>query len=113
VTTTLSRPAAPATGSAGSWLPPDALAVLEVICETLLPSLVPPAGASDALEAYYRRRARDVDVARRLVQMLAHDRPEVHADIRLFLSLFKSAGPSIVLAMQSCQLSSVDPDGSS
>lgn len=98
MTTKLTRPSAPATEAAGGWLPYDALATLEVICETLLPSLVPPRGSSEVVAAYYQRSATDLDVARRLVQMLAHERPQVHADIRQFLSLFSSAGPSMVLA---------------
>ncbi len=39
------------------WLTPDEFIVLEAVCETLLPSLEPPAGSSEAIVAYYRRSA--------------------------------------------------------
>src|SRR5947209_8615237 len=37
------------------WLSPEEFHILEVACDTLLPSLEPPPGSSTALAAYYRR----------------------------------------------------------
>jgi len=45
------------------WLTQDEFSVLEAVCETLLPSLEPPEGSSEAVVAYYRRSALDLGVA--------------------------------------------------
>lgn len=46
------------------WLTPLEFGVLEALIDTLLPSLEPPEGASEEIAAYYRRSARNLDVAR-------------------------------------------------
>ena len=45
------------------WLTQDEFSVLEAVCETLLPTLEPPEGSSEAVAAYYRRSALDLSVA--------------------------------------------------
>lgn len=96
---TLSSPPAAATkGEIAGWLAPGEFAILEAICDTLFPSLDPPAGSSEKTAAYYRRCAHDLDVARLLAETLARESPQVHADLRQFLSMFASGGPSLVLA---------------
>ncbi|HEY0601836.1 MAG TPA: GMC family oxidoreductase N-terminal domain-containing protein, partial [Herpetosiphonaceae bacterium] len=80
------------------WLSESEFATLEAICDTLLPSLEPPPGSSEATARYYRRSARDLQVAQRLAEMLARENPEVHTDLRQFLSMFTSRGPSMLFA---------------
>jgi len=68
---TLSSASGPATQSAiAGWLTPDEFAILEAICDTLLPSLEPPAGSSEVLAAYYRRCARELHVAQQIAEKL-------------------------------------------
>lgn len=79
------------------WLTSDDFAILEAICDTLLPSLEPPAGSSEVVAAYYRRSAHDLQIAQRLAEKFAYESPQVHADLRQFLSMFASSGPSLLL----------------
>ncbi len=85
---TLSRPETVEQSRIAGWLTPDEFAVLEEICETLLPTLEPPAGSSGEKSAYYRRRASDLRVAQQIAEMLGRENPDVHANLRLWLTLF-------------------------
>lgn len=87
-----------AQGLIAGWLTADEFATLEAICDTLLPSLEPPSGSTETIAAYYRRCAGDLDVARRLAEMLARETTQVHADLRQFVSMFASSGPSLLFA---------------
>src|SRR5436305_11619760 len=80
------------------WLTPNEFAILEAICDTLLPSLEPPVGSSEAVAAYYRRSARDLYIAHLLAEKLGEQGQQVQAEIRQFLSMFASKGPSLLLA---------------
>jgi choline dehydrogenase-like flavoprotein len=80
------------------WLTVDEFAILQAICDTLLPSLEPPAGSSDIIAAYYRRCADDMQVAQILAEKLGQQSPDVQADIRRFLSLFVAPPVSLLLA---------------
>ncbi|KAB8142879.1 FAD-binding protein [Chloroflexia bacterium SDU3-3] len=80
------------------WLSAGEFAVLEAICDTLLPALEPPAGSPEATRAYFRRSARDLDVARALAEKLARESAETHASLRLFLKLFTAAPVGLALA---------------
>jgi choline dehydrogenase-like flavoprotein len=82
------------------WLSPDEFAILETICETLLPSLEPPEGSTEEMAAYYRRSAGDLEVARVIAEKLGREGPELQADIRLFLTLFNAPPIGLVLAGQ-------------
>src|SRR5262249_46528829 len=77
---------------------PNEFTFLEAICDTLLPSLEPPDGSSEAIAAYYRRCARDLHVARLIAEKLGQESPEVRADIRRFLTLFTAPPVSLMLA---------------
>lgn len=79
------------------WLTPNEFAILEAICDTLLPSLDPPAGSSEAVAAYYRRCARDLQVAYLLAEKLGEQDQQVQVEICQFLSMFASKGPSLLL----------------
>lgn len=86
-----------ASGHTG-WLTPDEFALLEAICETLLPSLEPPENSTEKVAAYYRRCAHDLQVAQQIAEKLGQEGPEVQADIRLFLSLFTAPPIGLFLA---------------
>jgi choline dehydrogenase-like flavoprotein len=88
MTTTSSPPTKAREGKIAGWLTPDQFAILKAICDTLLPSLEPPAGSSEMLAAYYRRCADDLDVAQQVAEKLSQEGPKVHADLHRFLTLF-------------------------
>ncbi|MBM7845199.1 FAD-dependent oxidoreductase [Herpetosiphon giganteus] len=71
-----------------SWLTTKEFTILTSICNTLLPSLEPPAGSSEILAAYYRRSASDLRVAEGIVAKLGEQSLTIQHDIRRFLSLF-------------------------
>ncbi len=73
------------------WLTPEEFSILEAVCETLLPSLEPPQGSSEVVAAYYRRSARDLNVAQLLAETLALENAEEQAKIHQLLGLL--AGP--------------------
>ncbi len=79
------------------WLTPAQFAILEGICDTLLPSLEPPSGSNMEVAAYYRRNASDLDVARLLAEKLGRESSELQADLRLFLSLFSAPPVGLLL----------------
>src|SRR5215831_9200170 len=81
-----------------SWLTPKEFALLEAICDTLLPSLEPPDKSTEMVAAYYRRCAGDLQVAQQIAEKLGREGPEVQADIRLFLSLFTAPPIGLFLA---------------
>ncbi|WP_376797674.1 GMC family oxidoreductase N-terminal domain-containing protein [Thermogemmatispora sp.] len=80
-----------------TWLSPGEFAILEVVCDTLLPSLEPPPGVSAEEAAYYRRRAADLQVAQRMAEMLALESEERKGQIRQLLALLRSPLTSLVL----------------
>ncbi len=80
------------------WLSPDEFHILEVACDTFFPSLEPPAGSSDALAAYYRRRASDLNVAQLLAETLALENAEAQAQFHQLMSLMASPVSSLLLA---------------
>lgn len=97
---TSSAPAQATGKKVAGWLSADEFAILEAICETLLPSLEPPEGSSAELIAYYRRSAADLRVAHKIAEKLGREGPELQADIRLFLSLFTAPPIGLFLAGQ-------------
>jgi len=80
------------------WLSRDEFAILEAFCDTLLPSLEPPAGSSATVAAYFQRNAHDLRVAQQIAEKLGRESDEVQADIRLFLKLFNAPPVSLMLA---------------
>jgi choline dehydrogenase-like flavoprotein len=83
---------------ATGWLTRDEFAILEAICQTLLPSLEPPPGCSAEVAAYYRRSASDLRVAHLLAEKLGREGPELQANIHRFLTLFQAPPISLLLA---------------
>jgi hypothetical protein len=79
------------------WLTPDEFSVLEAVCETLLPSLEPPAGSSEAIVAYYRRSARDLNVAQLVAETLSFENEQAKADFRKLLSLLSNTAAGLML----------------
>jgi choline dehydrogenase-like flavoprotein len=80
-----------------TWLSPSELAILESVCDTLLPSLDPPAGVSEEVAAYYRRRAADLQVAARMAELLALENDERKTQIRQLLMIMASPLTSLFL----------------
>lgn len=84
-----------AAASAGSrvagWLTPEEFSILEAVCDTLLPSLEPPAGSSDIVAAYYRRSARDLQVAQLVAETLALENEDEQKKLHQLFTLL--AGP--------------------
>jgi choline dehydrogenase-like flavoprotein len=93
-----SRPEKTAANGNAGWLTPNEFALLEAICDTLLPSLEPPDNSTEMVAAYYRRCAHDLHVAQQIAEKLGQEGPEVQADIRLFLSLFIAPPMGLFLA---------------
>ncbi len=80
------------------WLTPDEFSVLEAVCETLLPSLEPPAGSSEAIVAYYRRSARDLNVAQLVAETLSFENEQAKDEFRKLLSLLSNTAAGLILA---------------
>jgi choline dehydrogenase-like flavoprotein len=96
--TTSSAPEKATESGIAGWLTPNEFAILEAICDTLLPSLEPPNGSTETVAAYYRRCARDLHVAQLIAEKLGQESPEVQADIRRFLTLFAAPPIGLLLA---------------
>lgn len=85
--TTQQTPAqAPATAS---WLTPAQTRTLEVLCETLIPSLPPPEGEDDS-HGFYARSASDLNVAQTMVETLSGESPESRASFKKLLDTLGS-----------------------
>src|SRR2546426_6416595 len=80
------------------WLSPEEFHILEVACDTLLPSLEPPPGSSTALADYYRRRASDLNVAQLLAETLTFENAEAQTQFHQLMSLMASPVSSLLLA---------------
>src|SRR2546421_10017114 len=80
------------------WLSPEEFHILEVACDTLLPSLEPPPGSSVALAAYYRRRASDLNVAQLLAETLTFENAATQTQFHQLMSLMASPVTSLLLA---------------
>jgi choline dehydrogenase-like flavoprotein len=80
------------------WLTSDEFSVLEAVCDTLLPSLEPPGGSSEIVAAYYRRSARDLNVARLLAETLSNENEQAKADFRRLLALLSSPVAGLLFA---------------
>jgi GMC oxidoreductase len=80
------------------WLTQDEFSVLDAVCETLFPSLEPPEGSSGEVAAYYRRSARDVNVAQRVAETLSFENEQAKADFRKLVGLLSSSAAGLMLA---------------
>ncbi len=72
--------------SSGTFLSPAEVNTLEAVCDTLVPSTPPSAGAED-LGGLLARSASDLDVARQFAIALAPEPPETRARFRQLLGL--------------------------
>src|SRR5215471_8750687 len=92
----------PQTAASGShiagWLAPNEFTILEAVCETLLPSLEPPEDSSETIVAYYRRSARDLNVAHLVAETLALENPQAQTEFRQLLALLASPAAGLLLA---------------
>ncbi len=80
------------------WLAQDEFSVLEAVCETLLPSLEPPEESSEAVTAYYKRSARDLNVAQLVAETLSYENEQAQADFRKLIGLLSSSAAGLMLA---------------
>src|SRR5258707_413478 len=80
------------------WLTPGDLSILETVCDTLLPSLEPPAGSSEVVAAYYRRSARNLNVAQLVAETLSLENEQAKAQFRQLLGLLSNAAAGMILA---------------
>jgi len=80
------------------WLTPKEFAILEAVCDTLFPSLEPPVGASEAVAAYFRRSARDLNVAQLVAATLALENLQSQTEFRQLLALIASPAAGLFLA---------------
>src|SRR6266705_220467 len=96
---TTSTPGATTTGNLiAGWLTSDEFSVLEAVCDTLLPSLEPPGGSSEIVAAYYRRSARDLNVAHLVAETVSYENEQAKADFRRLLALLSSPAAGLLLA---------------
>lgn len=95
---TTSSPQATATESlVAGWLTPNEFAILEAVCDTLFPSLNPPAGSSEAVATYYCRCARDLNLAQLMAETLAQENPQAQTEFRQLLALLASPAAGLLL----------------
>jgi choline dehydrogenase-like flavoprotein len=80
------------------WLTQDEFSVLEAVCETLLPSLEPHEGSSTSVAAYYRRSARDLNVAQLVAETLSFENEQAKADFRKLIGLLSNPVAGLMLA---------------
>ena len=96
---TTSTPETTTTGNLiAGWLTPDEFSMLESVCDTLLPTLDPPQGSSEAIAAYYRRSARDVNVAYLVAETLSFENAQAKVDFRKLLGLLSNPLAGLMLA---------------
>src|SRR5713101_7301030 len=80
------------------WLTPGEFSILETVCDTLLPSLEAPDGSSEVVAAYYRRSARDLNVAQLVAETLSLENEQAKAQFRQLLGLLSNAAAGMTLA---------------
>ncbi len=96
---TTSTPKTTTTGNLiAGWLTSDEFSVLEAVCDTLLPSLEPPGGSSEIVAAYYRRPARDLNVAHLVAETVSYENEQAKADFRRLLALLSSPVAGLLFA---------------
>lgn len=79
------------------WLSAEEFAILEAVCDTFVPALEPPEGSSDALAAFYRRRASDLNVALRIAETLSLEDAATQGEFRQLLSLIANPISALLL----------------
>ncbi len=81
-----------------NWLSSQEFMLLEVLCDTFFPTLDPPAGSSEALTAYYHRRAHDLRIAHLMAQALGQENEQTRAEIHQLLALMANPASGVLLA---------------
>ena len=79
------------------WLTPEEFSILEAACDTFFPSLDPPSGSSEALAAFYRRKASDLHVALLLAETLSYENAQSQTQFRQLLALMASPASGLLL----------------
>ena len=71
---------------------------LAALCDTLLPALDPPSGASSEAAAYFKRSAADLDIAREVARAVRdYGTPDSQAQTKRFLDLLASLAGTFLL----------------
>lgn len=92
-----SKPESTTENLVAGWLTPEEFSVLETFCDTLLPSLEPPAGSTNVVTAYYRRGAGDLNVAQSIAETLATENAQERAKFRQLLGLLNGPVGGLLL----------------
>src|SRR5258708_15844798 len=79
------------------WLSPEEFTILAAVCDTFFPKLVPPTGSTEVQAAYYRRSARDLNLAQVLAETLAQENAEAQTEFRQLLALMASPVSGLML----------------
>src|SRR5258707_2962532 len=74
-------------GQVAGWLTPAEFSIIETVCDTFFPSLEPPAGSSEVVAAYYRRKASDLHVPMLVAESLGNENAEARDEFRHLFSL--------------------------
>src|SRR5258708_39630701 len=69
-------------GQVAGGLKPAEFSLIETVCDTFFPSLEPPAGSSEAVAAYFRRKASDLSVPMLESESLSYERAVALANFR-------------------------------
>lgn len=77
------------TAAATDWLTSGELRTLELVCDTLIPALAPPAGTADPA-GLYARKASDLGIAAAIAETLGQQSDESRAQFKQLLGLFDS-----------------------
>ena len=95
--TITSKPETSVENRVAGWLTPEEFSILETVCDTFFPSLEPPDGSSEELAAYYRRSARNLNVAHLIAETLAFENEDEQKKFHTLLSLLDSPLGGLVL----------------
>ncbi len=79
------------------WLSPAEFQTLEVVCDTFFPSLEPPPGSSNAIAAYFQRKASDLHVALLLAETLSLENEQAQAQFHQLMKSMASPALSLLL----------------
>ena len=80
------------------WLSSEEFRLLEMLCDTLLPSLDPPTADSENLAAYYRRCAHDLHIAQLIAETLGQESEQTRAEVHQLLALMANPVSGMLLA---------------
>jgi choline dehydrogenase-like flavoprotein len=81
---------------ASSWLTPEEMRILEVYCDTLIPSVEPPTGETD-VAGFYARPGSELHLAEHIASTLAAEPPQMRNQLKQFLALLQNPFAGLIL----------------